>query len=117
MCIRDSIGKNKVCAVQKVTLVFTPRPEHGQVRSVCVVGDFNGWNPGADQMAFQDGRWVAEILLPEGPVKYKFVINGAQWITDPDAAHSERDGLGSWNSIIYVGDSAPEGRAEHPQGA
>ncbi|HOX39859.1 MAG TPA: diguanylate cyclase [Candidatus Brocadiia bacterium] len=105
------LGKNKVCGLRKAVFSFAPKPELGQVRSVCLVGDFNGWNPGANSMEQQDGRWSAELLLPEGPVKYKFVLNGAQWITDPDAAHSSRDGLGSWNSIIYVGDVTP---SAHP---
>ncbi|MGE5601941.1 MAG: alpha-amylase family glycosyl hydrolase [Nitrososphaerales archaeon] len=55
-------------------------------RSVHLVGDFNGWNPGADPLhAGPDGRWWIEKPLPAGSYNYQFCVDGDLLICDPYA--------------------------------
>jgi len=70
------------------------------VDSVSVVGSWNAWKP--QTMALrEDSAWVWEHMLDlePGTYEYRFLVNGALWIKDPDnpaygGAHS--------NSIIRI---------------
>src|SRR4051812_41350144 len=42
------------------------------------------------------------MSLQAGAYQYKFVINGTDWRTDPEAAESVEDGNGNRNSLIWV---------------
>lgn len=53
--------------------------------SVSLAGDFNNWNMNADKMTQdEDGVWRIVVDLPPGEYEYKFVVNGSEWIADPD---------------------------------
>ncbi|MFH1314137.1 MAG: glycogen-binding domain-containing protein [Candidatus Eisenbacteria bacterium] len=53
--------------------------------SVSVAGSFNNWDTGSNPMAKDDeGVWSAVIPLPPGKHEYKFVVNGSDWMADPD---------------------------------
>lgn len=85
--------------------VFTFRPTTA-VKSVSLAGSFNGWNKDADPMVRQpDGIYRLARTIPAGSHRYKFVIDGASWVTDP-AAKSEDDGNGNVNSVLLI---APAG--------
>jgi len=77
------------------------------VTSVWLSGDFNEWadSPatGADVLAF-DGidEWSVTIQLDPGTYQYKFILNGDEWITDPENPDMVDDGLGGYNSVIVV---------------
>ena len=74
--------------------------------SVTVVGDFNGWDPGATPMRRRDtGAWVAAIPVQPGRHLYAFIVDGDRWIPDPAAPLAPEDGFGIRNSVIVVGDS------------
>ena len=46
---------------------------------VHVAGDFQGWDPAGTPLADQgDGLWSVDVLLPSGPILFKF-INGNAW--------------------------------------
>jgi hypothetical protein len=45
---------------------------------------------------------VAEIALPPGLHHYVFVIDGAEWRPDPNAASQVDDGFGQRNSVLLV---------------
>lgn len=52
---------------------------------VSLAGLFNNWNMEATPMTQDDkGVWRVTIQLPPGKHEYKFVVNGANWVTDPD---------------------------------
>lgn len=72
-------------------------------RSVSVVGDFNGWNPGQTPLERSDGgMWTATIPLKPGRYEYMFVIDGKQWIADPLATEAATDGFGAQNAVLDV---------------
>ncbi len=62
-------------------------------RNVCVVGDFNEWQPGAHPMERQpDGSWKAVLSLNHGHHHYRFLVDGKPTL-DPRAtgtAHNEK---------------------------
>ncbi|HVK03957.1 MAG TPA: hypothetical protein VM490_10800, partial [Armatimonadaceae bacterium] len=57
------------------------------LKSVHVAGTFNQWDRGAAPMrADADGRtWRRTMTLPYGGHRYKFVLDGETWVTDPKA--------------------------------
>jgi serine protease AprX len=78
---------------------------HGDdARSVHLAGDFNNWNSTATRFSKTgDGLWQAEIAeLPAGKYRYKFVIDSRTWKEDPSNGMKEEDGLGGFNSILYI---------------
>ncbi len=73
-------------------------------QSVSVAGDFSGWE---DQHTLDDadgdGVWTGRVPLRPGVHQYMFVIDGADWVTDPQAERYADDGFGNRNAIIAVG--------------
>jgi 1,4-alpha-glucan branching enzyme len=65
-----------------------------QAKSVCLVGDFNRWQPNAHPMTrMPDGGWVIRLELPHGHHQYLFLVDG-QPTLDPNAmgkVHNERN--------------------------
>lgn len=77
-------------------------PEAGEV---AVVGDWNNWNPSADVLQDKDGdgRWDIRIRVQAGrEYKYQFLIDGRQWVPDPNAPISLNDGFGGENSVLNI---------------
>jgi 1,4-alpha-glucan branching enzyme len=53
--------------------------------SVCLVGDFNNWNPSSHPMERQaDGSWRVEIPLSRTRHYYQFLVDGEP-VLDPEA--------------------------------
>lgn len=78
-------------------------------RSVTVAGDFNDWDAEATALRDTDGDgvWTGLIALRPGMHKYMFVVNGEQWVTDPEAERYVDDGFGMRNAVIAI---TPPGR-------
>lgn len=75
-------------------------------KSVAVAGTFNDWNRESIPLKSDDGNlWSTEVRLPYGSHRYKFVVDGSNWILDPSNSKSETDGGGNTNSVLVV---APE---------
>lgn len=71
------------------------------VLSVSVAGSFNNWNKDEFLME-KDTNHVWSVVVPLEPGKeyhYKFVINGTQWITDPNAPNRTYD---EWANGIII---------------
>ena len=71
---------------------------------VSLAGTFNDWNKDANPMTVEaDGHtWKLHLSLVPGRYKYKFVLNGENWITDPNAEKNENDGNGNVNSLLLI---------------
>ena len=68
---------------------------------VAVVGDWNGWNPKAQPMKRQDGKWEIILDLERGrSYQYQFLIDGKEWIPDPNNLVKVDNGFGGKNSLI-----------------
>lgn len=73
-------------------------------KNVALVGDFNGWDATATPMRRTDGRttWSASVPLAAGRHVYAFVIDGSDWVTDPQAPLSPEQWFGQRNSVVVV---------------
>jgi hypothetical protein len=80
-------------------IVMAPR-----ANAVSLVGDFNGWNAAATPMrpTAHPGVWSVTLPLAEGRHLYAYIVNGSQWLADPDAPIASDDGFGHKNSVILV---------------
>lgn len=83
-----------------------------RLNTVAVAGSFNHWDPKAGPLASdaQGKTWRTTLTLPRGRHLYKFVLNGAAWVTDPRETRREDDGTGVVNSVLVL---PPEARAKH----
>ncbi|MSP26408.1 MAG: hypothetical protein EXR75_14900 [Myxococcales bacterium] len=92
----------RACVPAETTcpLVFV-YPLAGGVESVELRGDFapGAWEAGVS-LQIDGTEWRAELAAPTGKViRYKFLLNGKDWVTDPKNPHKESDGLGGENSV------------------
>jgi enterochelin esterase family protein len=81
----------------------------GAATAMTVAGDFNGWQPAAAparRLGTSDA-WVREEVFPrDARLDYKFVLNGANWILDPENPLRQRSGYGD-NSELRLPDYEP----------
>ena len=76
---------------------MTPTPP-----TVCLVGDFNRWNPTKNRMVrSKDGSFRAKVQLPAGTYQYKFVADSA-WVNDSDVPESVPNPYGTHNSLVRI---------------
>lgn len=75
-----------------------------RAKQVSVVGAWNEWEP--DRLPMEEkeaGVWVAELPRPAtGRYDYKFAVNDAQWLDDPENLEKTVDGYGGFNSVLVV---------------
>ena len=73
-----------------------------QANTVCIVGDFNHWEPGKDCLQYLPDKGVWQITLPlkSGTYQYMFIIDHKKWIADPQAQAYADDGFGNKNSLL-----------------
>ena len=70
---------------------------------VHLAGEFNDWSPTATPMEKgEDGIWRVTLELAPGSYLYKFVVDGASWMEDPENPDMEPDPYGGNNSVITV---------------
>lgn len=71
---------------------------------VYLAGTFNDWQVGRNPMHSEDGgkTWTLTLHLMPGVYQYKFVVNGTEWCTDPNAVQNVDDGMGNINSLLVV---------------
>ncbi|MCF7918833.1 MAG: alpha-glucosidase C-terminal domain-containing protein [Candidatus Cloacimonetes bacterium] len=96
----------EINALRKVTFKYDPGKP---VTDVYLAGSMNDWNQKRDMMTDADGDGVYEVtkLLKGAEYTYKFVVNGSEWVTDPNAVSFVDDGFGGQNSVIVVDDRYP----------
>lgn len=74
-------------------------------RSVAVGGDFDAWEGSHDlEDADGDGVWTGRIRLEPGVHAYMFLVDGAEWVTDPRAQRWSDDGFGNRNALLALAD-------------
>jgi len=73
-----------------------------EAKAVCLVGDFNGWQPWANPMHRDaSGSWTAQVELHHGYHQYLFLVDGEPML-DPNAYGIARNGKGERVSLIAV---------------
>lgn len=85
---------------KKFTVAFQYQGDD-KTRMVSVAGSFNDWNKDRHKMDGPDanGNFTASIKMNAGQYQYKFVVNGEQWILDPQ--NPNREGPFS-NTVVRV---------------
>ncbi len=69
----------------------------GSVSSVNVPGDFNGWNQNSAPMVnlvLTNFWYHSKDFEMNARLDYKFVLNGSNWILDPENPNTVRGGFG-----------------------
>lgn len=70
--------------------------------AVSVIGDFNGWQAGANPMIRQpDGSWRVQLQLHSGHHHYQFMVDGVVQL-DPRAQGVSRNARNERVSMIAV---------------
>lgn len=70
-------------------------------KSVAWAGAFNNWSTTANAMTKGEGGvWSIVIALPAGEQQYKFVVDGTNWIADPENSATAGD---FGNSVVKIG--------------
>ena len=92
-------GRARVARVQFV--LVAPRAHH-----VAVVGDFNDWDTAAAPLTASGGVWSRQVEVPFGRHDYAFVVDGAQWVRDPNAPQAPPDEFGAGYSVVVVSESS-----------
>lgn len=97
----QSIGPSPVVTAAPILVEF--RLEAPDATSVALAGDFNDWEA---ELVLEDGDgdgvWTGRVPIRPGVHKYMFVIDGTEWVTDPDAERYSDDGFGNQNAILAV---------------
>lgn len=71
-------------------------------RSVCLVGDFNEWQPSTDPMQrMPDGNWMVSLELLHGHHQYLFLVDGEPTL-DPNATGIVSTDDGKQVSLIAI---------------
>ncbi|MBN1757621.1 MAG: hypothetical protein JW863_04850 [Chitinispirillaceae bacterium] len=74
-----------------------------EARQVAVVGDFNGWDTGKDQLVKNgDGTWGIDMQIEKGCYQYLFLVDGTEWHRNPAAGRQVPDGFGGFNMVIEL---------------
>ena len=86
---------------RKVTFYY----KNAEAESVAVAGDFTDWK--GDQLWMQkipdSATWTLEKEFPfKGVYAYKFVVNGQDWICDPECENQQPDGFGGYNTRLNL---------------
>ena len=76
-----------------------------RAQTVSLAGSFNAWSGAEEDMVKSSatGLWTITVPLPSGEHQYMFVVDGEQWVPDPNAHAQVDDGFGQSNSVIVVG--------------
>lgn len=80
-------------------VIVQPTAQH-----VSIAGSFNSWEPTATPLTRVDskGTWTVELPLGTGRHTYMFVINGKEWVSDPNASQDVVSEFGTLNSVVTV---------------
>ena len=80
-------------------------PDSGSPSTVTVAGEWNGFDPGADPMADNDGDgvWTFDVELEPGEYAYKYVVDGEWEGSPPPNRYTKWYGT-SENRNLRVGD-------------
>lgn len=90
------IKKNKK---KKITLSYPSNEK--DFSQVCVVGEFNDWNPKIGQMKLVDEDWQIELFVNPGSYQYQLILDD-EWKIDDNNTKTISNGNGGLNSLLLV---------------
>ena len=98
------VKSRNVCKVT-FELPAAELPDEIAAEQVHVVGDFNGWAPGATPMkrVKSTGAYKAIVELePAASYQFRYLINESAWCNDPEASDYLPNQFGSHNSVVIT---------------
>jgi len=92
---------SSICSAE---VQFSLRISDSKAHTVAIAGDFNQWNSQSNCLEDPDGDgiWTATLKLPPGRYEYMFVLDGEEWVPDPNANKFVKDGFGNMNAILEI---------------
>lgn len=102
MSIKKTFQKNGLTC--KVTFRL-PAELAENAEKVCLVGDFNEWKKEELPLKkLKSGDFSITLSLKQGQAyQYRYLINGTQWINDPEAdRYAESPYPGTTNSVLIL---------------
>ncbi len=83
----------------KKTVFTVERPD---AKTICLAGEFNGWNTQSHPMA-QDkkGVWKIDLALEPGTYQFRYFVDQSWWMNDAEAGQVANE-HGSNNSLTVV---------------
>ncbi|UCF77788.1 MAG: glycogen-binding domain-containing protein [Candidatus Eiseniibacteriota bacterium] len=79
------VASDCAAAVRRTESGYEFTYEDPGAAAVNLVGSFNGWNQNATPMTRDEsGVWRVTLPLQPGKHEYKFMVNGSDWIADPE---------------------------------
>ena len=98
----DDGTKPETFGAESLEVIFAVE-DRGEIHSVHVVGDFNGWSRTAHLMTQCGDRHEIAIRLPVGQrYRYHFLIDGTRWENDWHADDYEMNETGAFVSVVDV---------------
>lgn len=82
-----------------VTVTFSRTQCSADVPGISVVGEFNGWDPGATPMHLEHGAHVATVELRPGRYRFRYLSEDGQWFNDEAAHDYEVNDQGGLDSV------------------
>lgn len=101
MAVAKQFLKSKpIC---KVTFELPAEAVNG-AKTVALVGEFNGWDAGAQALKKQkDGSYKTTVELPVGgEYQYRYVLDGTKWENDWAADKYAASGISSDENSVVV---------------
>ncbi|MGF1669809.1 MAG: isoamylase early set domain-containing protein [Balneolaceae bacterium] len=90
--------KRTVCKV-KFSL-----PLNWAEKEVILAGDFNDWDTKELKLEKKKDKWETVVRLkPENRYKFKYLIDGKEWVNDDSADDYVTNKYGTEDSVIEIG--------------
>lgn len=85
----------------KVTFRLS-KTEANDAKKVNLVGSFNNWDINSDEMTpLKSGDFTLVVTLPiNQDIEYRYLLDGNEWINDPEADAYCSNGQGENNSVV-----------------
>lgn len=103
MAITKKYSKDKKACQVTFTL---PKKICENFKEICVVGDFNNWDPNQNKLSHKhsDGSSSIELVLQTGnEYQFRYLCDGQTWLNDPEADKENPTHYGdSKNSVISI---------------
>lgn len=101
--------KKRKLANNKYSVTFSMPAIEG-ITELCLVGDFNQWNPSSHPLTqAKDGSWSVKVTLEGGKdYQYRYLDNQGDWHNDWEPDAYVRNEHGSDNSLVTLMNGAKE---------
>jgi len=101
MSVRKQYLKTKPLC--KVTFSMS-KEKFNQAEDIKLIGEFNQWDIGCQPMKKQkNGKFSQTVDLEPGKeYQYRLLINGNEWLNDPEAEKYVPNEFASENSVVVI---------------